>query len=489
MLCYGGLRGDRSSRRIPPTASSPARWSSTCCEPSGPGTRRRSKRCRSLAEAIGARLALARTRRSSRQHEARSGPRHASALNVLANIARLLERRDDRDAASAEIVERSSALPWVRSVRLARPTSRRDRSQTRLADERIVARTIERRSTIVGVPLIYEGERSAAIDLMLDERLTDSTSSSAQRADLRRQRLRQRPAARPSARRDAGRRADRAAELPPINEQLVEAVHASKSSGRPVTRVAGRHRRPRRDQPDDGYASATTWSSYVGTRCGTVVVDARSRSDASAAGCSSRSSRGWTATRPPFRRRMMVERITKNAPQHLPAIALVDRRLGVPAAGRRPRRPGALRRGSRSTRRRAAARTASSWPSRRTSAGCSDARDAFVRIITEQQMPAGAARRRLPRIGALTHDSSVTDLVRPSPRSQRVLAARRRLPRRRALPPHRRRRRSRHRADRSRRHVRRGRVPRQREEARPHADHRLRGLHRAARPVRPHRPR
>ena len=127
MLWYGGLRGTVLTP-IRPAARGSAPWSSTCSRRSGLGFCARG--LRSLAEAIGARLALAKLGDHLVSDE-RDPLYDTQRLNVLANIAHLLDSSNDPSETTAQIVDALGGLHWVRSARSApvddatKPSSRR----------------------------------------------------------------------------------------------------------------------------------------------------------------------------------------------------------------------------------------------------------------------------------------------------------------------------------------------------------------------------
>jgi diguanylate cyclase (GGDEF)-like protein len=177
-----------------------------------------------------------------------------------------------------------------------------------------------------------------------------------------------------------------------INEVLVDAVHASKSSGRPVSvwlldidRLDGINR-------DHGYAIGDDVVSYVGHTLQTVV-SARGSVGRVGGGLYLAIFPGMDHDEAAVQARMMVERVTKNVPPHLPQIALS---IGVSSFPVDATGHDDLVRFAR-----LALYMAKSGGNNRVVAAdprnprwVSDARGAFVRAVTEQQMPVSLQERR-----------------------------------------------------------------------------------------------
>ena len=346
--------------------------------------------CRSLAEAVGARIALTQSGDFLTIEDVPAG-REATRLNVLANIARLVEQADDPDSAAAELAGYLEALPWVGAVRLIRDESSKIIREA-LASEQLIVRAVGSK-TILGIPLQARGEKFGGVEVLLEERLTDldeqfwrsvqTFGSSAYAGALRR-----------------GRRRDETLmdaltglfNFRSINEALAEACHASKSSGRSVSAwivdiegLDGINR-------SQGYAIGDDVVSYVGRVLGQVVTTRGSvgrigggmflvvfpnmdGDEASVQAC------------------MMVERIVKNAPGHLPTIALT---IGVSAYPSQATNNEDLIRFARLALYAAKNRGGNNvmMAQAKDETWMRDARLAFIRILTEHQMPAALTHIR-----------------------------------------------------------------------------------------------
>ncbi len=348
--------------------------------------------CRSLALAIGARLALSKLGDHLVTDE-RDPVHDMQRLNVIANLAHLLDTSNDPNAVSAEVVDSLGALHWVRGARLAAAEDEADVVKSAQASEALVV-TNKDGTTHVGLALMNEGERFGGIDLEL---------AGTSLTDVEEQFLRSVQTFAGSAYVSALRRARPRNEalydsltgllnFRSINEVLVDAVHASKSSGRPVSvwlldidRLDGINR-------DHGYAIGDDVVSYVGHTLQTVV-SSRGSVGRVGGGLYLALFPGMDHEEASVQGRMMVERITKNVPPHLPQIALS---IGVSAfpldAGsqddlvRFARLALYMAKGSGSNRVVAADPKNPRW--------VSDARAAFVRSVTEAQMPTSLQERR-----------------------------------------------------------------------------------------------
>lgn len=392
MLWYGGLRGTvftpipsggtRIGALVVDVLKGPRTWDFAILEA-----------CRSLAMAIGARLALSRLGDHLVSDE-RDPIHDMQRLNVLANIAHLLESSDDPTATSAAVVDALGTLHWVRSARLVPPgETEAVVVQEAQANESLVVQNVAG-ITHVGLALLNEGERFGGIDLELVE---------ARLSDVEEQFLRSVQTFAGSAYVSALRRARPRNEalydlltgllnFRSINEQLVDAVHASKSSNRPVSvwllDIEGLDRINR----DNGYAIGDDVVSYVGHTLQSVV-SARGAVGRVGGGLFLALFPGMAHDEAAVQARMMVERVTKNVPAHLPQIALS---IGVSAfptdAGghddlvRFARLALYKAKGSGQNRVVVAEPKNPRW--------LSDARDAFVRLVTAQQMPASLQERR-----------------------------------------------------------------------------------------------
>ena len=314
-------------------------------------------------------------------------------LNVMANVARLLDSSSDPGAMSAEIVEALAGLHWVKSARLATNDGDSEVVQAAQASEGLVV-TSKDGNTHVGIALMNEGERFGGIDLEL---------AAASLTDVEEQFLRCVQTFAGSAYVSALRRARPRNEtlydsltgllnFRSINEVLVDAVHASKSSGRPVSvwlldidRLDGINR-------DHGYAIGDDVVSYVGHTLQTVV-STRGSVGRVGGGLYLALFPGMDHEEASVQARMMVERVTKNVPPHLPQIALS---IGVSAFPVDATGHDDLVRFAR-----LALYSAKSGGHNRVITAdpknprwVSDARAAFVRTVTEQQMPVSLQERR-----------------------------------------------------------------------------------------------
>jgi diguanylate cyclase (GGDEF)-like protein len=348
--------------------------------------------CRSLAGAIGARLALSKLG-DHLVSDDRDPVHDLQRLNVMANVAHLLDTSDDPGATSSEIVEALGALHWVRSARLAPADDEADVIRGAQASETLVVTSTDG-VTHVGLALLNEGERFGGIDLEL---------AGTALSDVEEQFLRSIQTFAGSAYVSALRRARPRNEalydsltgllnFRSINEQLVDAVHASKSSGRPVSvwlldvdRLDGINR-------DHGYAIGDDVVSYVGHTLQTVV-SSRGSVGRVGGGLYLALFPGMDHEEASVQGRMMVERITKNVPPHLPQIALS---IGVSAypidAGGHDDLIRFARLALYVAKSGGHNRVATADP--KNARWVSDARSAFVRTVTEQQMPVSLQERR-----------------------------------------------------------------------------------------------
>jgi len=348
--------------------------------------------CRSLAAAIGARLALAKFGDHLVTDE-RDPVHDLQHLNVLANLAHLLESSSDPGAMSAEIVEALGALHWVRSARLTTADDDAGVIRAAQASEGLVV-TAHAGATHVGLSLMHEGERFGGIDIEL---------AAAALTDVEEQFLRSVQTFAGSAYVTALRRARPRNEglydsltgllnFRSINEMLIDAVHASKSSGRPVSvwlldidRLDGINR-------DHGYAIGDDVVGYVGHTL-QAVVSSQGSVGRVGGGLYLALFPGMEHEEASVQARMMAERITKNVPPHLPQIALS---IGVSAFPSDAGSQDDLVRFAR-----LALHLAKSGGQNRVVMAdpknprwVSDAHAAFVRIVTEQQMPRSLQERR-----------------------------------------------------------------------------------------------
>ncbi len=276
--------------------------------------------CKSLAEAIGARIALSHNGDHLAVEDVPAG-REAARLNVLANIAHMLEHPADPEATTAAFVTLLEGLPWVGAVRAIGADGTSIVIRDALAHESILIRKIGTK-TIVGVPLMYDGQKFGGLEVMLDQRMTDldeqfwrsvkTFAGSVYAGAVRRGRPRDETLT------------DGLTGLPnyrAINESLAEAVHASKSSGRPVSAwfvdidgLDGINR-------THGFATGDDVVSYVGHTLG-LTVSSRGSVGRVGAGMFLAFFPQMDTDEAGVQARMTVERIVKNAPNHLPALTL-----------------------------------------------------------------------------------------------------------------------------------------------------------------------
>ncbi len=347
--------------------------------------------CTSLAEAIGTRIGLAKLG----DHlviEDVPASREATRLNVLANIARLIDRATDPTAATEELVELCEGLPWVAAVRLVSAAEPSPLIRDALAHETLIVRGIGAK-TLVGVPLLCDGQKFGGIEVMLEERLTDldeqfwrsvqTFAGSAYASALRRGRTREEALT------------DALTGLPnfrSINEGLAEAVHAAKSSGRPISAwfvdIDGL------DQINRtlGYAAGDDVVSYVGATLG-QIVSARGIVGRAGGGLFLAAIPGMDVDETAVQARMTVERLIKNAPGHLPELALT---VGASVYPTQATGHDDLLRSARLALYTAKGRGPNTVEvaKMKDEAWLVAARASFIRIVTENQMPAAMTQIR-----------------------------------------------------------------------------------------------
>jgi diguanylate cyclase (GGDEF)-like protein len=348
--------------------------------------------CRSLAGAIGARIALARLGDHLVSDE-RDPIHDMQRLNVLANIAHLLESSNDPADTTAQIVEALSTLHWVRSARLAPPDDQSALAREAQAGETLVVRTSEG-TTYAGLALTNEGERFGAIELELVE---------TRLSDVEEQFLRTVQTYAGSAYMSALRRARPRNEtlfdsltgllnFRSINEMLVDAVHASKSSGRPVSTWLLDIDRLEGINSDHGYAIGDDVVSYVGHTLQTVIAT-RGSVGRVGGGLFMAMFPGLEHDEASVQARMMVERVTKNVPPHLPQITLSVGVSSFPLdAGSQDDLVRFARLALYMAKDAGTNRVVTSDP--RNPRWVSDARASFIRIVSTHQMPLAMQERR-----------------------------------------------------------------------------------------------
>jgi diguanylate cyclase (GGDEF)-like protein len=347
--------------------------------------------CKLIAEAIGARIALAQSGDHLVVEDVPAG-REATRINVLANIARLNERSDDTGVAMEELGALLEGLPWVEAVRVLRATDQSNVLRDAMASERIVARAVGSK-TMLGIPMVLEGEKFGGFEVLLGERLTDldeqfwrsvqTFAGTMYASALRRGRPRD------ESLRDG---LTGLLNFRSINEALAEAVQAAKSSGRRVSAwivdIEGLDAINR----SQGYAIGDDVVSYVGHTLGSV---------AASFGTVGRIGGGMFLVVFPnmdeeetsIQARMTLERITKNTPGHLPTIGLTIGVSGYPtqATGHddliRSTRLALYAAKNRGAGTVAVARAKDETWMR-------EARAAFVRIMSDHQMPAALTQIR-----------------------------------------------------------------------------------------------
>jgi diguanylate cyclase (GGDEF)-like protein len=347
--------------------------------------------CRTLAGAVGARLALAKLGDHLVSDE-RDPVYDMQRLNVLANIAQLLESSNDPSDTTTQIVDALGNLNWIRSVRLAPPDDGDEVARQAQASEGLVVRNVEG-LTHVGLALTNEGERFGAIDIELVE---------ARLSDVEEQFLRSVQTFAGNAYVSALRRARPRNEtlydsltgllnFRSINEGLVDAVHHSKSSGRPVSAWLLDLDRLEGINHDHGYAIGDDVVSYLGHTLQTVI-SARGSVGRVGGGLFLAVFPGMEHEEAAVQGRMMVERVTKNVPPHLPGISIS---IGVSAYPADATGHDDLIRFAR-----LALYMAKGSPNRVVTADpknprwVSDARASFLRTVTQQQMPVALQERR-----------------------------------------------------------------------------------------------
>ncbi len=341
--------------------------------------------CKLLAEAIGARIALAKNGDHFAVEDVPAS-REATRVNVLSNLAHMLEHPSDPDATTAAFVSLLEGLPWVGAVRAVAIDGTSHVIRDALAHESILIRKIGTKS-IVGIPLMYEGQKFGGLEVMLVERMTDldeqfwrtvkTFAGSAYAGAVRRGRPRDETLTDGLT----GLGNYRA-----INESLAEAVHAAKSSGRPVSAwfvdIDGLDAINR----THGFATGDDVVSYVGNTLG-MTVSSRGMVGRVGAGMFLAFFPQMDTDETHVQARMTVERIVKNAPNHLPPLTLT---VGVAVYPAQATGYDDLVRSARLALFVAKGRGANTVEVSRVKddAWMRDARAAFVRISTEQLMPA-----------------------------------------------------------------------------------------------------
>jgi diguanylate cyclase (GGDEF)-like protein len=347
--------------------------------------------CKVIAEAIGARIALTRTGDHLAFEDVPAG-REASRLNVLASLARMIDRATDPASAIADLVELIAGLTWVGAVRSYGATEVSAIIRDALAHETLVARAIGSK-TLVGIPLLFEGQKFGGIEVMLEERLTDLDdqfwrsvqifAGSAYANAVRRGRPRDETLT------DA---LTGLANFRAINEKFAETVHEAKSSGRQVSAWFIDIEGLELLNATQGYAVGDDVVSYVGHTLGSIVND-RGAVGRVGGGLFLAVLPNMDAEESSVQARMTVERIVKNAPSHLPRVALT---VGVSIYPSQATGYDDLIRSARLALYTAKSHGVNSVEiaKMKDADWLSDARASFIRIVTEHQMPAALTQIR-----------------------------------------------------------------------------------------------
>ncbi len=383
MLCYAGLgatvltpiptAGGVAGALIVDQLSAPRVWEPATLDA-----------CTLLAEALGARMALARNGDHLVPEDVPPG-REATRLSVLANLAHMLEHPVEMEATTAAFVALLEGVPWVGAVRVTGVDGSHV-IRDALAHESILIRKIGTKS-IVGIPLLYDGQKFGGIEVMLQERMTDldeqfwrtvkTFAGSAYASAVRRSRPRDETLT------DG---LTGLANYRAVNESLAEAVHAAKSSGRPVSAwfvdIDGLDAINR----THGFATGDDVVSYVGNTLG-MTVSARGMVGRVGAGMFLAFYPQMDTDETSVQARMTVERIVKNAPNHLPPLVLTIGAAVYPAQAtgyedlvRSARLALYVAKGRGANTTEVAKVKDDTW--------MREAQAAFVRISTEQLMPA-----------------------------------------------------------------------------------------------------
>ncbi len=378
---------------------------------------------RSLAEAVGARFALAQLgdhltsrgdgadRPPGEETEQATDPaptmqptetdaaRHtdeAMRMNVLANIAKLLGSSNNPLETSAKIAETLGDLPFVAAAKHLPADHPSGLPKEALANERLLIRR-HQGETLVVLPLLLEGERFGAIEVLLargdqldagEEQFLRTVAVFASQtfaSALRRQRPRNEALSDPMT----GLPNFRA-----VNESLVEGVHAARSGSRPLAvwllDIEGLDEINRAN----GYAVGDDCVGFVGHTLAASIAP-RGLVGRVRGGSFMCVFPGTTSEEAAVAARILVERVEKRSPGHLPAIGLT---IGVAAF---PAHAGSADELSRYAR---LALFAAKREGRNhvvtARAGdelwVRDARAAFVRIVTEHDIPTASRGRQSP---------------------------------------------------------------------------------------------
>jgi diguanylate cyclase (GGDEF)-like protein len=350
---------------------------------------------RSLAEAIGARFALSRLG----DHLATTEDEptvETMRLNVLANIGRYLESADDPGETSLKIVALLGELPIVETARLLPADDPSGRPKEALANERLLVRSLHG-ETFAVLPLLLEGERFGAIEVVLargrtltaaDEQFLRTVAvfaSGTYARALRRQRPRLESLN------------DGITGLPnfrSVNESLIEGVHVAKSGNRPLAIWLLDIEALDEINRNHGYAVGDDCVGFVGHTLASAIAP-RGMAGRVRGGSFMCVFPGTTAEEATVAARIFIERVQKRTPGHLPPIPLT---IGVAAFPAHAASADELVRyarlalfvAKRDGRDRVVSARAGDelW--------VRDARAAFVKIVSEQEVPTASRGRKSP---------------------------------------------------------------------------------------------
>lgn len=340
---------------------------------------------KSLAEAVGARFALARLGDHLSTDE-RDPVNDTARLNLLANIAQLLERSNDPAATSSAIAVALDNLPFVASAKFSKLENISKAGREALASEHLMVRS-DGSDTKVVLPIVCDGERFGAIELTLstprlaapDEQFLRTAgvfASNAFASAVRRARPRE------AALLDilTGLLNYRS-----INEVLVESVHAAKSGNRNLSACLFDIEGLDEINRLHGYAVGDDVVSYVGHALGSAIGD-RGTAGRVGGGNFLAIFPGQTSDDATVGAQMFVERVARQGPSHLPPIGLTS---GVAAFPLNAHGHDDLLRAARL----ALYAAKAAGKNKTVAAQANDAtwmrmaRDAFVKIVSGQQLP------------------------------------------------------------------------------------------------------
>lgn len=349
---------------------------------------------RMLAEAIGARWALASLGDHLVTDDGEPDPA-AMRLNVLANAIEQLETASDPPEASDRIAGALAQLPFVASARFLAGATGEGLKLEALANERMTVRE-HRGTTTVMLPLVLEGERFGAIEIALVEadarlsaadeqflRMVMSLASRVFASALRRRRPRSEALS------------DAITGLPnyrAVHEGLVEGVHAARLGNRPLAiwllDIEGLDEINR----NHGYAVGDDCVGFIGHSLSAAIAP-RGSAGRVRGGSFMCVFPGSSADEAAVSAKILVERLLKGTPGHLPPIAL---RVGVAAYPAHAASHDELIRYARlalfAAKREGRNHVVTANPG--DERWVREARAAFVQIVTEQETPIGARGRQ-----------------------------------------------------------------------------------------------